>query len=197
VGLAAHFVLGVVDDETELLGVQPNVQRVENCTQARHRMIALQMLVRVPHEGGNAIAAPDARLVKRAAQALRPLEVLLPRVQQRSPSQPQRRTQFRLTRAQRTHRESDDTVCKLPILFDHGDDVVVRLEACAPILPRYSLLQLHDDAAIHQSRTIRVVSTSGSRIMVDIAEATLNSLQPCVTEENRGSPNLNRPAARG
>ena len=52
-----HAVLGVVDDVDELLGEQPQVQRVQHRAHARHGEVGHQVLGVVPHERGDAFVA--------------------------------------------------------------------------------------------------------------------------------------------
>ena len=54
------LVLGVVDDVRELLGEQPDVQRVQHRAEARDREVRLEVLLRVPAERADAVAV-DAR----------------------------------------------------------------------------------------------------------------------------------------
>ena len=50
------LVISVVDDESELLWKQPDVQRVEYCAHRRHGQVGLHVLLVVPHECAHTVA---------------------------------------------------------------------------------------------------------------------------------------------
>ena len=73
-----HLVLGIVDDKGELLSEQTQVERVQDRSQTRNGKIQLQVTIRVPAEGCDAVAWLCACLVQRIGQlhhALSPLGV--------------------------------------------------------------------------------------------------------------------------
>ena len=73
-----HLVLGVVDDVDELLGEQPDVQRVQHPAGARDGEVELEVAGRVPGEGGHPAVVADAEVVEHAAEpagALGPVAV--------------------------------------------------------------------------------------------------------------------------
>ncbi len=63
-------VLGVVGDVRELLGKEADVERVQHRAHRGHREVRLEMLLRVPAEGRDAIAGGDAEPRERRRQAL-------------------------------------------------------------------------------------------------------------------------------
>ena len=67
------LVLGVVDDVHQLLGGQPDVQRVHDRAHAGDRVVGLEVLLVVPAEGSHRIAVPDAQFGQRAGQPARVL----------------------------------------------------------------------------------------------------------------------------
>jgi hypothetical protein len=64
------LILTVVDDVGQLLREQPDVERVQHRAQAGHAHVDLEVLLRVPHEGGYAIAIVDAELAQRLAESV-------------------------------------------------------------------------------------------------------------------------------
>ena len=54
-----HLIVGVIDDELQLLGKQPNVERVQYRAHTRDREVGLHMGLVVPHERADAIALLD------------------------------------------------------------------------------------------------------------------------------------------
>ena len=65
-------IVGVVDDEGELVGMQAEVQRVEHGARHRHAEVRLEVLMMIPRERRHAIARPDAQRAERAGQPPRP-----------------------------------------------------------------------------------------------------------------------------
>ena len=63
-----HPVLGVVGDVDNLVAAEPDVQRVDDGAHARHREVGLDMLLVVPHEGGNPVPVLDAERGQRVRQ---------------------------------------------------------------------------------------------------------------------------------
>ena len=62
-------VLGLVSDELDLLREQPDVERVQHRTHRRHGDVGLQVLLVVPHEGGDPLIAVDAETPQGVGQA--------------------------------------------------------------------------------------------------------------------------------
>src|SRR5687768_16374777 len=62
-------VLRAVRDPGNLLGMEPDVERVEHRAHARHGEIQLEMTRRVPGEGRDAIARLDAHRLQGAREA--------------------------------------------------------------------------------------------------------------------------------
>jgi hypothetical protein len=72
------LVLGVVDDVVELLGEEPDVERVQDAPAARRREVELEVARGVPGEGAHTGVVGEAELREDAAEApraLRPLAV--------------------------------------------------------------------------------------------------------------------------
>ena len=65
------LIVGIVDDERELVGVKPEIQGVEDTAHQRDAEVRLEMLVVVPAERGHPIAGTDAETLQRAGQAPR------------------------------------------------------------------------------------------------------------------------------
>ena len=65
-----HPVLAVVDDVGQLVGEQPQVQRVQHRAHRRDGQIGLQVLLGVPQEGADAVAGTDAQTGQRAGEPL-------------------------------------------------------------------------------------------------------------------------------
>ena len=73
-----HLVIGVVDDVGQLLGEQPDVERVEDTTGTRRREVQLEVACGVPGERCHPAVVGDAERVEDAAQppgALGPLRI--------------------------------------------------------------------------------------------------------------------------
>ena len=73
-----HLVLGVVDDVGQLLGEEPDVERVQHPVAAGGGEVELEVTGRVPGEGGHPAALADAEHVEHAAEppgAVGPLPV--------------------------------------------------------------------------------------------------------------------------
>ena len=68
-----HLVVGVVDDVRELLGEEPDVQRVQHPPGARGGEVQLEVAGRVPGERGHPPVGGDAERVEGAAEAPRAL----------------------------------------------------------------------------------------------------------------------------
>jgi hypothetical protein len=64
------LVLGVVGDVGDLLGEEPDVDRVEHGPHARHRHVELQVLLAVPAEGRDPVARSDPETLERLRQAV-------------------------------------------------------------------------------------------------------------------------------
>ena len=64
-----HAILGVVDHVGELLGEQPDVERVQHRAHRRHREVGLEVLLRVPQERADPVAGLDPEPRERARQA--------------------------------------------------------------------------------------------------------------------------------
>ena len=64
------LVVAMVDDVRELLGEEPDVERVEHRTHARDREIGLHVLLVVPHERADPIARLEATVDERCGQSL-------------------------------------------------------------------------------------------------------------------------------
>ena len=73
-----QLVLGVVDDELELLRKQPRVQRVQHGAHAGDRVIQLEMPVIVPGERPDPVTGLDARRLQRVGELARAPEDLGP-----------------------------------------------------------------------------------------------------------------------
>ena len=69
-------ILGVVDHVGDLLGEQPQVDRVQNRADARNREVALEVALRVPREGPDPLAARDTKGAQGARQPVDPLDDL-------------------------------------------------------------------------------------------------------------------------
>src|ERR1700722_6743840 len=54
------FVVGVIDDERDLIGEKPRVDRVANGAHTGHAVVALQVTVAVPGQRADALALLDA-----------------------------------------------------------------------------------------------------------------------------------------
>ena len=54
-------VLGMVGDIDDLLGKEPDVQRMQDRAHRGHRQVGHEVLGVVPHEGGDALVAVDAQ----------------------------------------------------------------------------------------------------------------------------------------
>ena len=67
-----HLVVGVVDDVGELLGEQPDVQRVQHAPGARRGEVQLEVAGRVPRERRHAAVGGDAEVVEHAAEPAGP-----------------------------------------------------------------------------------------------------------------------------
>jgi hypothetical protein len=83
-----HLVFGVPDDEHELLGEQPDVQRVQDGAHARHREVRDQVLRVVPHERADPLVAGDPEVVVEGVGqpgACRPISAKLERRGAESP----------------------------------------------------------------------------------------------------------------
>ena len=63
-------VLGVVDDVDDLLGEQADVQRVQHGAVGGHREVELEVALRVPGEGRDALAALHAEALEHAPEAI-------------------------------------------------------------------------------------------------------------------------------
>ena len=73
-----HLVVGMVDDVGELLGEQPDVERVQDAPGARGGEVELEVAGGVPGEGGNTAVGGDAETVEYTTEfagARRPLAV--------------------------------------------------------------------------------------------------------------------------
>ena len=68
-----HLVVGVVDDVGELLGEQPDVQRVQHAPGARGGEVQLEVAGRVPGERRHAPVGRDAEVVEHPAEPARAL----------------------------------------------------------------------------------------------------------------------------
>ena len=64
-----HLVVGVVDDVRQLLGEQPDVQRVQHTPGARRGEVQLEVAGGVPGERGHPAVGGDAERVEHAAEA--------------------------------------------------------------------------------------------------------------------------------
>ena len=62
------LVLGLVGDEFDLLGEQPDVEGVQHRPHRGHRDVSLQVLLVVPHERGHPLVAVDAEAAQRVGQ---------------------------------------------------------------------------------------------------------------------------------
>ena len=74
-------ILGVADDVFDVGRREADVQRVEHGTHPRSGVIGLEMARAVPHEGGHPVTGPDADIVERMRQLMRPV----PRLGKRLP----------------------------------------------------------------------------------------------------------------
>ncbi len=87
-----HLVLGVVDDVRQLIGEEPDVQRVQHATATGRGEVELEVTCRVPRKRGDASARGDTEGVEHAAQppgSRRPIAVgEHDPVRSRSPSPP-------------------------------------------------------------------------------------------------------------
>ncbi len=63
-----HPVVGVVNDVGELLGEEPNVERVQHRTHGRDTEVTLQMLLMVPGERADTLISGDPNLPKGIGQ---------------------------------------------------------------------------------------------------------------------------------
>jgi hypothetical protein len=70
---ADDLVLGVVGDPGDLLGVQPDVQRVQHRAHARHREVQLEVAPGVPGERPHPVARPHADGAQRVGETGAPL----------------------------------------------------------------------------------------------------------------------------
>ena len=68
-----HPVLGVVGDVGQLLGEQPEVQRVEHGAHRGDGQVGLEVLLGVPGEGGDPVALPDAEAGQGRGQPVGPV----------------------------------------------------------------------------------------------------------------------------
>src|SRR2546428_606195 len=68
-----HRVLGVVDDVGEVLGREPEVQRMEDEAAERRSPVHLEVAVAVPREGRDAVALLQTEGAEDAGEAGRPL----------------------------------------------------------------------------------------------------------------------------
>ena len=69
-------VVCVIDDVAELVGMQPDVQRVEDGARRGDTVVGLQVRHVIPAEGGHAITAADAERAQRGRQAAGVAEAL-------------------------------------------------------------------------------------------------------------------------
>ena len=67
-----HLVVGVVDDVGELLGEQPDVERVQHSAGARRGEVQLEVAGGVPRERGDTTVGRDAEVVEHAAELAGP-----------------------------------------------------------------------------------------------------------------------------
>ena len=74
----------VVHDVLELLGEQPDVQRVEHRADARHREVGLEVLLDVPRERADTVTGLDAEPLQRGRE---PLDAI-PHLAERGPATP-------------------------------------------------------------------------------------------------------------
>jgi hypothetical protein len=65
-------VLGVVHDVGELFGEEPDVERVQHATDAGDREVRLEVLLRVPREGRDAVTRLDAETAQGGGQPIDP-----------------------------------------------------------------------------------------------------------------------------
>ena len=68
-----HLVPSVVDDIGELLGKEPNVQRVKHRSHTRNRQVGLHVRLVVPHKGANSISVTDSQTGKCGGQLISPI----------------------------------------------------------------------------------------------------------------------------
>ena len=68
-----HLVLGVIGDVGELLGEQPDVERVEHGAHARHRQVRLHMALVVPHEGADPVPGSNAEFGEGGGELIGPV----------------------------------------------------------------------------------------------------------------------------
>ena len=83
-----HLVVGVVDDERELVGVETKIERVEHATHERDAEVRLEMLIVVPAERGNAVLGADAQALEPACQPARAVGEVGVRVPMERPVRP-------------------------------------------------------------------------------------------------------------
>ena len=62
------LVFGVVHDVHELVGEEPDVERVEHAAHARDREVGLEVLLGVPREGGDPITGVHAQAAQRGGE---------------------------------------------------------------------------------------------------------------------------------
>ena len=73
-------ILGVGDDEAQLVAVQPRVERVQHRSHRGHREVHLEMLGLIPHQRGHGVAGLDAEAGQRRSPAGGRAARTLPRV---------------------------------------------------------------------------------------------------------------------
>ena len=70
--MATHLIVGVVQDECDLVREQPEVDRVEDRPHARNSEVHFEVLLMVPAEGRNSVAVGHAEPGQSAREASRP-----------------------------------------------------------------------------------------------------------------------------
>ena len=73
-----QLVLGVVDDELQLLRKKAWIDRVQHGAQARDRVVELEVAIVVPGQRAHPVAGPDARGLQRVRELARAAEHLTP-----------------------------------------------------------------------------------------------------------------------
>ena len=69
-------VLGVRGDVPQLVGMEPQVERVQHRAQQRHGEVGLEVAVVVPAERGDPVARADAERAERAGEPVRAAQAL-------------------------------------------------------------------------------------------------------------------------
>jgi hypothetical protein len=66
-----NLIICVIDDEGELVGMEAQVERVEDATSQWDAEVRFEVLIVVPSESRDTVAWPDAKPLKRRSEASR------------------------------------------------------------------------------------------------------------------------------